>query len=57
MNRDFTDVILAPRNSSIASAINETVEGSNAAYVEVPNELFPNLSIKVGTESRGISFI
>ena len=57
VNRDFTDVILAPRNSSIASAIHETVEGSNAAYVEVPNELFPNLSIKVGTESRGISFI
>ena len=57
VNRDFTDVILAPRNSSIASAINETVEGSKVSYVEVPNELFPNLSIKVGTESRGISFI
>ena len=56
VNSDFTDVILAPRKSSIASAINETLEGSKIAYVEVPNELFSNLSIKIGAESRGISF-
>lgn len=56
VNRDFTDVILAPRNSSIASAINQTVEGNDLSYVEVPNELFPNLSVKVGARPS-ISFI
>ena len=48
VNRNFTDVLLAPKNSQIIEDINFIVENNDIISVEVPNELFPNLSVKVG---------
>jgi Methyltransferase domain len=48
VNRNFTDVLLAPRSSPMVKNINIVVEASDVVYVEVPNELFANLSVKVG---------
>lgn len=56
VNRNFTDVLLAPRNSPMVKNINIVVESSDVVFVEVPNELFANLTVKVGKRPN-ISFL
>lgn len=56
VNRDFTDVILAPKKSPLIGAINGLIEQNNIVSVEVPNELFANMTVKLGARPS-ISFM
>lgn len=56
INRNFTDVLLAPRNSPMVNNINLVVESNDIVFIEVPNELFANMSVKVGKRPN-ISFM
>ena len=41
VNRDFTDVFLAPKNSPMLKYINVMLDFNNVSYVEIPNAFFP----------------
>ena len=56
VNRDFTDVFLAPKNSPMLKNINVMLDFNNVSYVEIPNAFFPNLSVNVGKRAN-LSFI
>lgn len=56
INRNFTDVLLAPRKSPMVNNISIVVESNDIVFVEVPNELFANMSVKVGKRPN-ISFM
>jgi len=55
VNRDFTDVILAPKRSPLVTAIKHLIEQNNIISVEVPDELFANMTVKSGARPS-ISF-
>ena len=56
INRDFTDVLLAPVGSPMIQNINVMLDYNNISYVEVQNALFPNLSVRVGKRPN-VSFV
>ena len=55
VNRPWTDVILAPRDSMMIHLVDSVFTASEIPFVEVPLELFPNLSIS-NTRHRSVSF-
>lgn len=55
VNRPWTDVILAPRTSRMIDLVDSVFTVSEVPFVEVPLELFPNLSIS-NTRRRSVSF-
>ena len=56
VNRDFTDVLLAPAKSPMINNVNIMVEHNDIMCVDVPTSLFANLSVKVGKRAN-LSFI
>ena len=56
VNRDFTDVLLAPINSPMIKNINVMLDFNNISYVEIPSALFPNLSVNTG-KRENLSFV
>ena len=56
VNRDFTDVLLAPINSPMIKNINVMLDFNNISYVEIPSALFPNLSVNTGKRAN-LSFV
>jgi len=55
VNRPWTDVILVPRESRMVDLVDSVFTESELPFVEVPLELFPNLSIS-NTRLRSVSF-
>jgi hypothetical protein len=56
VNRDFTDILFAPRDSLMVDYVDMIFNNNDLSYVEVPDQLLGNLSIKVGARAN-ISFI
>lgn len=55
VNRNFTDLIIARKGSTITDLIDETIQNSDIPFIEVPNELLGSLSI-LGKQRANISF-
>ncbi len=56
VNRDFTDVLFAHKDSLMVGYIDNIFSNSDLSYVEVPDQLFANLTVRVGVRAN-ISFV
>lgn len=56
-NTDWSDIVLAKRNSIISQKINDIINMSNIPYVEVPHQLLPSMKIVNGSQRSNISFL
>ena len=56
VNRDFTDVLIAPRRSTFVGLVNNIFNDSNIGFVEIPYHLFPCASIRKGARPN-VSFL
>lgn len=56
-NTDWSDLVLARKNSRMLATLDQIVEDSTTRYVEVPPQLLPAMKVVYGKQRVNISFV
>lgn len=56
-NTDWSDLVLARKNSRMLATLDQTVADSTVSYVEVPPQLLPSMKVVHGHHRTNISFL
>ena len=56
VNRNWTDVLFAPRHSKLTQLIEDVFNSSDIPFVEIPNSLLGSLIVKQGMKRGNLSF-
>jgi hypothetical protein len=55
-NTDWSDLILARRDSVMEAAIDDAITNSKIPFVDVPSQLLPSARVVYGAQRKNISF-